>query len=658
MKNNLGAIVFKITIIIPVSYHQELSIETFESILNQTIGFESLQIIVVYQKFNQYLIDLSEKYENFILIKINDSDVFNGQLYNVGLKHASSDFLMFLKPQEILVENACELLYGEIFDESIDFISGVSDVGGKSYHEDKWELLINNFNIGDKLFNRLFIINNGFKFSEDSLGSELPFLVNIFMNSENFRILNKILLTSNTTKHKFSKKDIKGLLNKYYEIFYITQNHEKSSIFNNKQLLDNLNHFLTLCLVNDFSVNDLLELLIYSKPLFNLYYQNTDFKFADKSPLFDYIYQGKYEDALYYVFGENTPKQKDIVVAALCDYYTYDSFKFECDFIKLNQNWLNQLKTKKPDLFLFTPSNNENIDLNEIINYCNNQNIPTIIWENKETDLSKEIFLSFDYIFSSYEKNVQYYKNKKHKNVNFLMPATQPILFNPLNKYRKLTDKNPKDKKISTTIERFIREFDSYERTTLMAPGCPIQYNHVSNLEKMDGIIEELKEYPLLSNENSCDHKIFELMSLNKLVFSDYSNILDELFGNNIYYFSKDNIDFTKTGIDEIKNKNLHNVLKNHTYTNRLQQILDTINFKYVPYLKHITLFYELNEITELDAIYNHFHSIEYPYKQMILITTEDKLYLPNAILKSQLSNLKFFEKDYFVFADLNLNSF
>ena len=58
MKNNLGAIVFKITIIIPVSHHQELSIETIESILNQTIGFESLQIIVVYQNFNQYLIYL------------------------------------------------------------------------------------------------------------------------------------------------------------------------------------------------------------------------------------------------------------------------------------------------------------------------------------------------------------------------------------------------------------------------------------------------------------------------------------------------------------------------------------------------------------------------------------------------------------------------
>ena len=41
----------------------------------------------------------------------------------------------------------------------------------------------------------------------------------------------------------------------------------------------------------------------------------------------------------------------------------------------------------------------------------------------------------------------------------------------------------------------------------------------------------------------------------------------------------------------------------------------------------------------------------------MMIVTTEDKLYLPNAILKSQLNELMLTENDYFTFADFNLDS-
>lgn len=648
---------FKITIIVPLSNQHELNVETFESIFNQSIGFENLQIIFIYQNSDKYLNDLSDKYENIISMKIKDCTDFNGQLYNIGMRHASSNFLMFLKPEEILMENACEFLYGEISNKDIDFVSGVLNIDeNKSLNVE--HALFKDFSMGDKLFNNEFLINNNIMFSIDSFDSELSFLFNVYLSSNNFKVSNEILLKSNRKNHDFSKKMIKGLLNTYYEMFYIAQNHEKSHIFNNMLLFDYLNYFITLCSTNNLSVDDLLELFIYSQPLFDLYYQNNDFESMYKSPLFDFIFQGKYEEAIYHVFGENTPKQKDIVVATLCDQYTYDSFKFECNLFKLNvKNWLNQLKIKKPDLFLFTTSNNENSDLHEIIKCCNKLNIPTIIWENKQTELSEEIFFSFDYIFSCYKEKTHYYRDNNQKDVNYLMFATQPRLFNPLNKNHKLPDKNTNDKKISKAINTIKSEFDLYRTNSLKTHRASIYHNQKSNLEKIDNIIKELTEYPLFRNENLCSHEIFELMSSNKLIFADYSNLLEELFGDNIYYFNKENIDFTKIEIDEIKNKNLHEVLKNHTYTNRFRQILDTINFKYIPYLKHITLFYNLNSLIELESIYNHFHSIEYPYKQMVIITTEDKLYLPNTVLKSQLNDLEFFENDYFVFADVNLDS-
>ena len=33
----------------------------------------------------------------------------------------------------------------------------------------------------------------------------------------------------------------------------------------------------------------------------------------------------------------------------------------------------------------------------------------------------------------------------------------------------------------------------------------------------------------------------------------------------------------------KIKNENVHNVLENHTYSNRLKEIIDTVDLNYIP---------------------------------------------------------------------------
>lgn len=87
------------------------------------------------------------------------------------------------------------------------------------------------------------------------------------------------------------------------------------------------------------------------------------------------------------------------------------------------------------------------------------------------------------------------------------------------------------------------------------------------------------------------------------------------------------------------------------------KEILDEINFNYIPYLRHIVFFYQLNDLKELTKIQNHFHSINYPYKHLKLITGEDNLFLSNTILKSDLDKFEFEDNYYFCFADLNFDS-
>lgn len=100
---------------------------------------------------------------------------------------------------------------------------------------------------------------------------------------------------------------------------------------------------------------------------------------------------------------------------------------------------------------------------------------------------------------------------------------------------------------------------------------------------------------------------------------------------------------------------NIKHVLLNGDDFN-FNQILDDIKFRYVPYLKHIVLFYELNDLNQLTKITNHFHSINYPFKHLKLLTSKENLFLSDTLLKSDLEKMDFDDNYYFCFVDLDSN--
>ena len=98
---------------------------------------------------------------------------------------------------------------------------------------------------------------------------------------------------------------------------------------------------------------------------------------------------------------------------------------------------------------------------------------------------------------------------------------------------------------------------------------------------------------------------------------------------------------------------NIKHVLLNEDNFN-FNQILDDIKFRYVPYLKHIVLFYELNDLNQLTKIINHFHSINYPFKHLKLLTSKEYLFLSDTMLRSDLEKRDFDDNYYYCFADLD----
>lgn len=685
-----GVYVFKITIIIPITDIEEY-LETFECIKNQTIGFENLQVIFVNSASDNIVNDYPMIYPNVISVELNDINPTNGKLYNIGMKHSVCDYMMFLNPSDRLMENTCKSLYDEILKKDYDIVCGANidrDIYEKTNlsfdsHETK-NFIIKNLNACVNLFKKSFIAKNNLRFIENCPESDDSFLFNALLNTDEIKLINSEIV-KHPTHQDPSKEMLKGFLDETFEMYYSSCSNDENQLFKDNILLDRLNYFINEYLFKcNLAANDLLDLLIYSNPLFDLLKQNLSISCDDLPALFKYIIHGKYEDALYLIYGEDLPKQNEIKIAALCDSKTYDSFKFECDLIKLiPDDWLNQLKNEKPNLFLLTSSYCEDFNeekLPEILEYCSKNGIPSIFWENsafKQKD-HKRLMFNFDYIFTAYKENADYYCINDCDNVEYLMFATQPKLFNPINECPKLKksvafigtwDKG--DSKQCELISKNLNEiiannyklriFDYDSINDLNNTTFPVRYHNYMDIAESHSQIPKIyneSERGLVINEdeNIIDGNIFELMSSNTLVYSNYREILYREFKNNVIYSDCSN-NPDGMGLKKIKRENLHNVLKNHTYSNRLKQILDTINIKYSPNIKRITLFYRLKDLNEIENIYNHFYSIEYPYKQMKIIATEDLLYLPNTILENQLSEIKLDENDYFSFVDLNSDS-
>ena len=97
-----------------------------DSLLNQTIGFENLEVIIVNDCSRDNSKEIIEEFkmENSVSNEYGSSNIITihldeniGGAYgprNIALQHASADYLMFLDADDSFEEDACEILYNKI----------------------------------------------------------------------------------------------------------------------------------------------------------------------------------------------------------------------------------------------------------------------------------------------------------------------------------------------------------------------------------------------------------------------------------------------------------------------------------------------------------------------------------------------------------------
>ena len=117
---------YKISIIIPTFNIEDDIKRAINSLINQTIGFKNLEIIIVddcsTDNTKQIILEYSEQYDNIKYIFLDTNSGSAGKPRNICIKHATANYIMFLDNDDEYVPEACEIFYNEIEKNDVNLI--------------------------------------------------------------------------------------------------------------------------------------------------------------------------------------------------------------------------------------------------------------------------------------------------------------------------------------------------------------------------------------------------------------------------------------------------------------------------------------------------------------------------------------------------------
>lgn len=390
----------------------------------------------------------------------------------------------------------------------------------------------------------------------------------------------------------------------------------------------------------------------------------------------------------------------NLKVACILDEFSYNCFKYEGNFYQLNTyNWKYIIDNKFPD-FLFVEAAWEGINnawfnkisnyssskdntLEKIIKYCEIKGIPTVFW-SKEDPYDFEVFLNsaklFQYVFTTDEKCISKYREILNHNNIFLLPfAAQPRLHNPVNKD---TEKKGQIIFPGGWYYKFPKRCEQMEFLLDGALKYDLRiydrfYNSINNKNKfpnkykpfiVDGLnylslIKELKKYKLLLNANSVDdsptnfsRRVFESLGCGIPVVSNYALGIENYFKDIVTLVnSKEETEAqleallsNSNTLDRLSLLGIREVLNSHTYSHRLNTILEILGMDYDNALeKGVSVITVTNRSFSLENILHNYLTQNYKAKELIIIINNNSIDINEWIeLSSFRNDIKIFKID------------
>jgi Glycosyltransferases involved in cell wall biogenesis len=250
---------YKISIIIPIFNVENYIMDALESIVRQTIGLENLEVIMVddcsTDRSGEIIDNYANRYDNFVAIHLADNSGFPGKPRNIGMQNAHGDHLMFLDPDDLFVEDICEILYNRLtavnsdivfcrfidlyktHEEKHSYLFGdINEINVKTIEEEERLLMIPP-SIWTKIFKKSFIEKNNILFPEGTLAEDLTFIVHAYLEASGIVFLNKYsgyyyrIRDKKESSDIFTGKYLKSMVKGYSETFDVLKYYKKEEYF-------------------------------------------------------------------------------------------------------------------------------------------------------------------------------------------------------------------------------------------------------------------------------------------------------------------------------------------------------------------------------------------------------------------------------------------
>ncbi|PWB87046.1 putative glycosyltransferase EpsJ [Methanobrevibacter woesei] len=375
----------KVSVVIPV-YNVENHIKkSLDSLINQTFNLNDIEVIMVddcsTDNSGVIIDEYASKYDNFRAIHLNQNSGSAGKPRNIGLKEASSDFVMFLDSDDYFVENAIERLYNLIIDDKdLDIVLG----GYVNIHGDNEQVVLPpgnssrtyiydtnndidliriNPSISAKIFKKSFLIDNNIRFPEGIPGQDLVFVLNSIFHAKkvltlnNFIVYNRVLRFNELDKSislNVTPKYLLGLIKAYNLTLNVCLDCNIKVDLIKLILISHLQFFNSQLSKKEVSSEELSDL--FNSPIFNEFKNHDFFNIATEFKLiFNNIEKGIFynSELISYIKTniENNIFYKYEKVKNILNQYRYDN-KILLKNLRIKDDENNYLKKENEQLNL------------------------------------------------------------------------------------------------------------------------------------------------------------------------------------------------------------------------------------------------------------------------------------------------------------------
>ncbi len=347
--NELSQFKYIMTIIIPFYNSGEYIEQCFLSILKQSL-FNKIEIIFVddcsTDNSLEIVYKLRENYKNIRVFKTEENSGYAGKPRNIGLKYASTDYVLFLDSDDALFDNACQALLEKIISTDADMVTGLHEeyfgaerdkitrkailIGtfsdkSKTMEEriqeaekllkdhphelvikniNEYPLILNTYTLSSKLFNKKFIQENNITFPENVPAEDSYFIFKSLICSKKTVCIYNPIYTYNRALHGSvsytpSQESRLGRLKSYNMMYELSIQKNVDKIFTEVLLGQKINYFLTSQSLNlNLSDKEYIEIFKNGQKLFKILLEENHVFTRGFNELFTKIIEEDYEEAI------------------------------------------------------------------------------------------------------------------------------------------------------------------------------------------------------------------------------------------------------------------------------------------------------------------------------------------------------------------------